>query len=220
MPTYLGYDPGGNGSHGVAVVDTACRPARAAVHTADDAQDAVDWITHLCSTAPDGMGIDTLLSWELGRSGWRGADLALRARYPQVKRSVTSPNSLHGSMSVQGPAVALRLREEWPGLGVTETHPKLLYFALTGKKYEWSRRSDEMTRWLSREFALPPTPIANDHEWDALVSACAAWCGFEGVWKTDLTNLARSPVSPIARARYFWPVAISLDKTSGTGSEP
>ena len=205
MATYFGYDPGGNGKHGIAAVEVASQPVSAKVHTASDAHQVVRWIRDHCAGSAGGIGIDTLLTWELGKSGWRGADVALRKQYPEVQKSVASSNSLYGSMSVQGPAVALKLRESWPKLGVTETHPKVLYFALTGTKYEWSVRSEEMTAWLLREFGLPATPVSNDHEWDALLSACAAWRGFTGQWATDLAELGRDPVSPVPRARYFWP---------------
>ena len=77
MPTYIGYDPGGNGKHGVAVLEAGSSPARVRVCTAQDGQDVLDWIESHCKQPAEAIGIDTLLSWEVSKSGWRGADLSV-----------------------------------------------------------------------------------------------------------------------------------------------
>ncbi len=203
---FLGYDPGGNGKHGVAALTVGSSTRRLEVGTASDGRAAIGWFRERCASPPRAIGVDTILSWELGPSGWRGADLALRERYPEVRNSVSSPNSLFGSMAIQGPAVVLALRRHWPDLEVTETHPKVVYFALAGTKYDWgSRRA--MTDWLEAEFEVSVT-AANEHEWDAALSAIAAWQGFSGVWKTDLMTLAREPILPVSGVKYFWPEVV------------
>ena len=49
---------------------------------------------------PAAAGIDTLLYWETGKSGWRSADRLLRQAYPAVEKSVISPNALYGAMAI------------------------------------------------------------------------------------------------------------------------
>jgi hypothetical protein len=58
---------------------------------------------------PDAAGIDTLMFWETGASGWRAADGWLRQKYPRAIKSVVSPNSLYGAMAIQGMAMAIKL---------------------------------------------------------------------------------------------------------------
>ena len=59
---------------------------------------------------PDGIGVNTLTAWSTGRAGWRPADRWLRYRYPEVRNSVASPNSLFGSMALNGMSVLMSLR--------------------------------------------------------------------------------------------------------------
>ena len=48
---------------------------------------------------------------------------------------------------------------------------------------------------------------ANDHEWDALISAWAAYKGFIGEWKRDLACLnaeSENRVTPLEKVKYWW----------------
>ena len=90
---YLGYDPGGGGAHGVAVIDGR----NVLCDTMLTAQNAIDWFCDRCGErTPSGFGVDTLTLWSSGAAGWRPADRALRAAYPDVFNSVTAPNSYTG----------------------------------------------------------------------------------------------------------------------------
>ena len=84
-------------------VNDSYNPTKATVETEETVKDVIDW----CSQFNDavGIGIDTLTKWATGKSGWRPADLWLRAKYPGVAFSIASPNSLYGSMTVGGMAV-------------------------------------------------------------------------------------------------------------------
>ena len=78
-----------------------------------------------------GLGVDT--TYLLGHwSQWlaSGGLLASRAvsRREEVHRSAKL--ALFGAMSVNGMAVLLTVRQAFPDIFVTETHPKVLYYAL------------------------------------------------------------------------------------------
>jgi hypothetical protein len=77
----LGYDPGGNGKHGVAAVRVR---GGQALHlrstTRETVEDALTWLAQY--PKPLGLGIDTLLAWSSGRNGDRPADCTLRDCYP------------------------------------------------------------------------------------------------------------------------------------------
>ncbi|WP_366872916.1 hypothetical protein [uncultured Brevundimonas sp.] len=174
--------------------------------------EAVDWVvTELNGRRPDGAGIDTLLFWQTTRSGWRGADEYLRARFPARRNSVLCSNGLYGSMAVQGATLAVRLRELWPNLFLTETHPKVLWEHLAGG-IPYPRQptlSHPGVVWLTEALEAEIHP-ANEHEFDALLSGWAADRACRGMWKLDLATIQarnqRSPnVSLVEDVHYYWP---------------
>lgn len=131
----VGYDPGGNGRHGLAILlvrDGA--PVELETLTLETAEDVASRLESLGVLI--GLGVDTLTCWSTGPSGWRPADRWLRHRYPEVENSVASPNSLLGSMGLGGMAVLIATRQTHTSTTVTETHPKVLCWHLLGKKYD------------------------------------------------------------------------------------
>lgn len=105
----LGYDPGGNHAHGLAVLEVLRQGDLWVPHgtamAADcaDVHDVIQNIEATIGTAPLlACGIDTLTAWCGGPAGWRAADLWLKKTYPEVQGSVASPNSLFGAMSLGG----------------------------------------------------------------------------------------------------------------------
>ena len=109
--------------------------------------DALKWaIKKLDNQKPDAAGLDTFLYWETGNSGWREADRWLRDKYSAVRNSVLSSNSAAGAMSVQGMALAILLRKRWPQIALIETHPKVLYYALANRTYDFP---SDMPAWLT-----------------------------------------------------------------------
>ena len=108
---YLGYDPGGGGAHGVAMI----ADRQAICDTVPTAQDAITWFGERCrDQAPSAVGIDTLTLWSTGPAGWRPADRALRAAYPEVAASIVPPNSLYGAMPINGVAVGAGASQDLP----------------------------------------------------------------------------------------------------------
>lgn len=207
---YLGYDPGGGGAHGVAVIDGG----QALCGTMLSAQHAIDWFHERCSERePSAFGVDTLTLWSTGPAGWRPADRALRAAYPVVATSITAPNSLFGAMIINGIAVALALRDAFKGLKITETHPKVVYFALTKSVCDFAQFRERMVQNLVDWVALGPCSVGSEHSWDALLSAFAAREWDTGNWPNDLHQLARNDGETLIpahgpEAHYAWPEAV------------
>jgi hypothetical protein len=109
-------------------------------------------------------------------------------------------------MAVQGMALAIRVRERWPGIQLNETHPKLLYYALTGNRYP--KFETGFATWLCRQFTPQiDVEMANDHEWDALISAWGTWSGMTGRWSKDLMSGVDNLILPAGSTTYFWPDA-------------
>jgi hypothetical protein len=199
----LGYDPGGSGANGVALVNGS------EVHTGtvDTVSAAVAWARdRLGSNAPDAIGLDTLLSWSTGRSGWRPMDWHLRKRYSAVRNSVISPNRLSGSMAVNGMAFALRARELWPAVTLNETHPKVLVFAMTGQKYAFG---PTLTNWLlNMRDVSRCCDIKDSDQCDALLSAVITQRAltqpraFTDLMALDGTADLLLPAGPVT---YWWP---------------
>jgi hypothetical protein len=200
---YLGFDPGGQTGVGLLTVENG--QCRCATYSAVSVDDAINWATALLpNQTPSAAGVDTFLYWETGNGGWRGADRWLRHRYPNVSNSVLCSNSAAGAMSVQGMSLAILCRKHWPNIGLIETHPKVLYYALTKLKHEWPSR---MTEWLLKQMNCASAEIANDHCWDAALSAWAAMMGHTGCWEHDLRALSSVAIEPAGQCAFWWPEA-------------
>lgn len=202
-----GYDPGGNGGHGLALAEIQeGRCTNLSARTLKDSESVISLLDEVSNLRA--IGIDTLAAWATGPSGWRAADLWLRRRYKQVQPSIISPNGLYGSMGLNGMAVINSIRQSNPQIHVTETHPKVLFWALTGSKYNYLENSEAMDNRL-KEWLDYPIETNNDHEWDAAVSVFAALCGVNGLWSHDLFNEPLGDtgrlVFPSGQAHYWWP---------------
>lgn len=276
---WLGYDPGGDGKHGVAAIRVEDGVVtEIELETAEAAHDVVTWFSCRSRAArlgrALGIGVDTLAYWSGGPSGWRHADRFLQCRYPdvlpgQVKTkdkkpktvadSVASANGLRGSMGLNGMFVLLRLRNKSGDLYVTETHPKVLHWALVKEPYaafpgrrpkqrekiqkwedartDWQQMNPRLAVLLSLDrkrrddFRQTPEDAAyenarmptlsgvpgNDHEWDALISAWAAYRGHESKqgragWKNLVDCETRSGLEfPAGLVEYRWPDEKEID---------
>ncbi len=207
IANYLGYDPGGmvNGT-GVALLTIGDGPVRCATGCVDSVDDALEWSSDkLSNHAPDAAGFDTYLFWETGRGGWRPADRWLRTQYDEVRDSIFCSNSARGSMAIQGMALAIRLQKCWPQVDLIETHPKVLYYALSGRRYDWRRRASDMTKWLLGQMDCASAEIFNDHCWDAAISAWAAFKGHTHCWPHNLRADSLDPIEPAGSCAYWWP---------------
>jgi predicted nuclease with RNAse H fold len=188
---WIGVDPGGANAFGIAgvsqlgdVIFSSC------VSCADEALELID-------AAPLGVGVDAPLWWSSGRSGEREADRWIRRTYRIASGTVQTANSLRGAALVQGVMFVQRLRERFPGVPVTEAHPKAVAIALGG--------------WNSAAVAALGTNLsAVEHQRDATLAAFAAREGFQGRWSNDLSQTrADSEQDPstywLAPVHYFWP---------------
>ena len=203
----VGYDPGGNGSHGVASLLVANnQPIQLSFKTVRNAEAALHWLA--LEGLPLAAGIDALTILSTGDSGWRPADRWLREQYPGVQNSVVSPNSLYGSMALNGLATMVSLRRACNDVVISETHPKVLYFRLSGIKYDYAARRNAMNAHLAQWLGVAAN-TATEHEWDASISCYAVFQGLAGRWATDLHKLppghGESLVQPGGPSHYYWP---------------
>lgn len=196
---WIGADPGGDNNFGVAILLPDGSAHTRCVSFADEAVDVVcGWLE---GSSPAGVGVDAPLWWSSGRSGGRLVDQCLRDDYGLSGGQVQAPNSLRGAALVQGAMFVLRIRERFPKVRVTETHPKALLVALV--------MTEESGFWdhFSVEWSSSQRP---EHERDALISAVAAREGFEGRWSRDLSKRRyQSEQDPSASwlgpVHYHWP---------------
>ena len=110
---------------GVALVDglgnTRCK-------TVSSVDEAVKWID--AAGTPLGVGIDAPMWWSAAAGGGLRANARLRRAYAIPSGTVQSVNSLRGAALVGGALLASRVREAFPEVPITESHPKALLLAL------------------------------------------------------------------------------------------
>lgn len=205
--TIAGYDPGGNEKNGFALLRIHdSKPVSISIKTLSNAEAVINEIR---TNNILGLGVDTLSCWCTGRCGWRPADHWLRKRYPAVIKSIMSPNTLSGSMGINGMSVLIEAASSSGTITLSETHPKVLYYALTQIKYNYCESHAEMDGFLSNMLGDLDIRTSNDHEWDAAISAYALLMGITGVWKTDLHELQPEDncriVNPCGKTFYYWP---------------
>lgn len=195
---WIGADPGGENNFGVAILKTH---GSAHVCCVDYVDMAIEVIREHVPVLPAGVGVDSPLWWSSGRAGLRAADQYIRDEYGIPSKNVQATNSMWGSVLVQGMMFVARIRELFPQVNVTETHPKAVLKAL--HQDDWKRFFDE----LPVDLTLGMLP---EHKRDAVISAIAAREGFENRWPIDLAN-NRSPSEQdpfhhwLAPIHYFWP---------------
>ncbi|MFC2033226.1 DUF429 domain-containing protein [Chloroflexota bacterium] len=194
--TWVGVDPGGKGNFGIAILTDDGQSHISCVNCADE---AVAFVQGHVDGMPCGVGIDAPLWWSSGRSGDRYADRWLRKRYGLPGGQVQTANSLRGAALTQAAMFIQRMREIYPTVPITESHPKALLQALTQDDWEL----------FAGRFGLK-VATAKDHERDALIAAVSAREGFQGRWPHDLSiKRLTSEQDPrsywLAPVYYFWP---------------
>lgn len=203
----IGYDPGGNNANGFAIIEISNGHVISVLsETLFSAESVIKAIHEQKNII--GLGVDTLSCWCTGQSGWRPADKWLRIKYPEVRNSITSPNSLSGSMAINGMSVLIEASKSYSNISLSETHPKVLYYALSGKKYDYSENPIGMDSFLSDRLNLTIS-TKNDHEWDAIISAYALLQGLNEKWEKDLHSLPLEEnshlLTPCGATVYYWP---------------
>jgi predicted nuclease with RNAse H fold len=194
MPDWYGADPGGKNKLGVAALSPDGRFKTWCVCSVDEA-------TVLISS-PVSLGIDCPMWWSSGAGGGRKVDSWLRKTYNIHPGTVQSANSLRGAVLVQGIMLAIRVREKYPGLPITETHPKALLCALKLRGKPWSQ--------IAEIFGLVGPEPEDEHRRDALLSAVVAREGEKGRWRDiSLAERGHDELDPkqlsFGRIEYWWP---------------
>jgi len=191
------------------------------VAAASTLRDAMAWVDDACRNGRIvAAGLDTLTEWNTGVGGWRPADSWLREKYAGVRNSVLSPNAIFGSMAVNGAAfltlLAPRFRSD--RTMITEAHPKVCFFAMTGKKHAWAADKTDMAAWLLKELGIDAPAIAfgkKDDSFDAGVALLAALRGLNHDWTLDLHAFPNEKnegrVQFIGRTHYWWPGTASAE---------
>jgi len=199
---FLGYDPGGKGTHGVAAIqvsevgeilgDPLCE-------VVEDAEAAWTWLSSY--TDAQALGIDTLLAWS--PSGSRECDNVLRRKYREHAPTVIPQNALYSSMTLNGAMVARRAADR--SLLLFESHPKLLVKVLPVtdpasadilKTYTALKAAGEGVRKAAKQA---------DDKADAVVAAWCAAQGHSGRWVTDLFKTSGGRLENVAdRVKYPW----------------
>lgn len=228
--TVFGYDPGGNGNHGVATLQVEVRRGRVRpvgkLSLVDFAclSDVTHALDHFASNGKVALGVDTLTRWNSGRSGFRPADDWIREHDPRRMSSVVSPNGMRGSMAVNGAALIRHADTTYPSQIelLTEAHPKVLAGALHPARTDWYRSGRRAKRnSLCAWFEVPDGEIddqslSGDHAYDAALAALAAYAGLSGKWTKDLHQLNDEDAecgSSISIAgiedHFYWPEDLS-----------
>lgn len=199
---FLGYDPGGKSTHGVAALEISetgeiVEPPVCSV--LQDAKAVLEWIDMHGNVAA--LGIDTLMAWS--PTGSRECDDRLRKKYPKQAPSIIPQNSLYSSMTLNGAMVAQHASKLW--IPIYESHPKLLMKTLSTS----NAASQSIQNWYSQmlQSADGSKRSAKQHD-DMADAIVAAWCAAQGLlklWEVDLFHLPNNNVVPIApSASYPW----------------
>ena len=141
---WVGADPGGKGAFGLAFVDVSGSLRCETVSSVDEAAKAITTVGK-----PLGLGIDAPMWWSAGEGGGRRADARLRKRYGIPSRILQSGSALRGAA-----LLVSRLREAFPGLRITESHPKALLLAMTLDATQFAFRRTYLSHAI-RLFTLP-----------------------------------------------------------------
>lgn len=195
--SWVGADPGGKRAFGLAFLDD---DGSARCYTCSSTAEASSRI----SFEPLGVGIDAPMWWSAGPSGWRKSDLELRRAYEIGAGTVLCTNSLRGAALVQSLLLAELLRQRFPAVQITESHPKALLIAC----YKNNNRADNV-RSFFRDFGITGTP-EDEHQEDALIAAVCDREGFSRRWSLDLAE-DRFPEEQdprsywLAPMHYWWP---------------
>lgn len=201
---FLGYDPGGKDTHGVAAVFVApdgqiSEPPICAV--VGNAEDAWGWLSsHQEAVA---IGIDTLLAW----SPLGGRACALRNAYRRHGPTVIPQNALYSSMTLNGAIIAKRFARN--GLPLFESHPKL--FMKT--RVEGDAATESILRvYTDIKSSGSITPTLSKQADDRADAVVAAWCAAQGFyrrWTVDLFQTPGDNLEPVADGvTYPWPHAL------------
>ena len=194
MGTFLGFDPGGIGAFGWAILAgeqlPLCLVGRG---IADHAQGAFNAAMKSADKSSiKAVGIDAPLYWSA--EGDRRADQIVRKAITKLGSSggtVNAVNSLQGACLVQGMLIALMCREALaPGTPISEAHPKALLWLLGEANAEHHPKEIKMSV-LKKYVVGNGIEDASEHERDATLGAVTAFAaiaqlpGWEDLYQVE-----------------------------------
>jgi predicted nuclease with RNAse H fold len=207
MGTYLGFDPGGAGRFGWAILSGSGLPLCLVDRgVADHAEGAFTSAMNSAEWRFDAVGIDAPLFWR--KDGDRRADQLVREAITQRgchNATVQSVNSLPGACSIQGMLVALMCqRRDANAMPMTEAHPKALLWLLDKASIE--RHHDDIALVDLGDYVVGAgVQGASDHERDAVLGAVAAFAMASRLigWR-DLYAIETNAITPLSPAPGYW----------------
>jgi predicted nuclease with RNAse H fold len=201
---WFGADPGGQNSFGTAILHKNGSFETGITSYTDETMQWLLTRVEEQKLTPVSAGIDAPLWWSSGRAGERKVDRILQDEFGISHSTAQSINSLRGAVLVQGIMLAIRLREKFSSIEITEAHPKALLRFL-----EFHKKPDEWNK-LSNRFLLIGDKPRTEHERDALICAICAREGYQKKWKRNLSDhrlLAEQDIdhSFFGPTDYWWP---------------
>lgn len=205
----MGFDPGGSGAFGWAVVSGETFPLRLVDRgIAHHAQGAFKAAIDCAGTKINAVGIDAPLFWN--PAGDRHADQVVRKAITRLGcpgGTVSSVNSLRGACLIQGIVVAMMCQQKTAkGILITEAHPKALLWLLPGKATSARPPVDVAMSDLG-EYVAGSKQLqgATDHERDAVLGAVAAFAMESRLagWR-DLYALEPHSITPLDPPPGYW----------------
>lgn len=226
MGVLLGFDPGGLEAFGWCVVEDAEElPLRFLEGgIAQGARDAFEAVVEHSDVLA--AGIDSPLFWT---TSGRRVDSVLRdelkTRAPSAAGTVQAVNSLRGACLVQGVLLAMLLRERWPGLRISESHPKAYLWLKGDASRDCHPRSVRLAS-LDSVSSIPPDIQPDDHVRDSAIAALSAWAMIHEPprWR-DLFLQEENPYMPIGPPLGYWMPELQAElglrpRHAGQGSQP
>jgi hypothetical protein len=150
---------------------------------------------------PLGIGLRVTLAVGTGREGWRPADYWIdespfNDRDPDDEFPFYWGPFQTGS-SLEGIALLMAMRRQWPGLPATQTQPTECFRHLnrSPKLPALQERVATLAQWLNVDL---PADL-DEESWRAAMSSFAMWQGLRGEWPIDLFQMAR----PASKRRHW-----------------
>jgi hypothetical protein len=210
MTLLLGFDPGGKKSFGWCVAENALvLPLQIrATGVVDNARDAI-LKAFACIKYGEQVfaaAIDAPMFWV--PCGDRKVDRIVRNQVCGLKcpgGTVQAVNSLRGACLVQGMLTGILLREKFPALPITESHPKATLWLL--RLADQKRNPASILHALSR-LVVSASVGKTDHERDAAVAVLSAWAmtnqahGWKDLYLEEQKE--QKPYSPIESPLAYW----------------
>jgi len=214
MSVVLGFDPGGKGNFGWCVAELSTN-LPISIRETGNADNAEEALLSSQSVIKDdeaiiAAGLDAPMYWT--PSGGRNADNVLRETIkalgaPSPWGTVQSVNSLRGACVVQGIILGTLLRRDYPGILISESHPKVLLWLIGLATKDIDTKHLSLSD-LYAHFSLNKQDIS-EHERDAALAALSGWAMAtkQNGWQ-DLYSIEDRTITPVESVGYWMPQPI------------